>query len=308
MCKSVLTTGIPVFNGEKYIRAALESLHAQTRPPDRVVVFDNCSTDKTREVVEAFKGLKDLELRTSSRNIGGLPNFNRTLELASQTDYLHILSCDDLIKPDFYSRLTSALDPVLGQAMAFSRLSIIDESGKIVSEEFASKKPSLRVWAIPKFLARQSELRHVYCQSVLLKTVRKPSPVNFETDWLQAADVVFFAEWARLTGLVVEIQEPLCLFRVHSGSFTSGNMFHLDRWVMEEWRAMQRVAALIDEPRIARLLRNLKLKCIFAARSRVKMSVVGHAQTAYAREIAERVRATVGEIPWRLGSAALKLR
>ena len=71
---------------------------------------------------------------------------------------------------------------------------------------------------------------------------------------------------------------------------------------------MQRVAALIDEPRIARLLRNLKLKCIFAARSRVKMSVVGHAQPAYAREIAERVRATVGEIPWRLGCAAVKLR
>ena len=38
---------IPVYNGERFIRAALDSLAAQTLRPDRVIVLDDASTDGT---------------------------------------------------------------------------------------------------------------------------------------------------------------------------------------------------------------------------------------------------------------------
>lgn len=45
---------IPVFNGEKYLAAAIESALAQTRPPQELIIVDDGSTDGSREVVERF--------------------------------------------------------------------------------------------------------------------------------------------------------------------------------------------------------------------------------------------------------------
>jgi len=45
---------IPARNEEAYLPSALEAVLAQTLPPFEVIVVDNASTDRTREVAEAF--------------------------------------------------------------------------------------------------------------------------------------------------------------------------------------------------------------------------------------------------------------
>ncbi len=52
---------IPVYNGERFIRATLDSLAAQTLRPDRVIVLDDASTDGTAQLVETYEPL-DCEL------------------------------------------------------------------------------------------------------------------------------------------------------------------------------------------------------------------------------------------------------
>jgi glycosyltransferase involved in cell wall biosynthesis len=303
----MLTSVIPVYNGEAYLAETLDSLARQSRLPDRLVILDNCSTDATPDIAQKCRLHSRLEYRRNETNIGGPNNFNRALDLAEETDYLHIISADDLVEPGFFARLLPTIDDVNGRAMAFSGLTFIDEQGAVLKTCAASAgRP--RTLSRNRFLRRQAELRHVYCQSVVLKTARMPSPVRYRTDWRQAADVVLFSEWAVLCNRIVEVREPLCRYRIHPVSTTSGNLSSLEAWVLEEWRAMQRVAALIDEAWPVRWLRRQRLKCIFAARSRVKMSQVGQTQPAYAREIGERARATVGEIPWRLGGAAVRVR
>mgnify|MGYP002836400680 FL=1 len=47
---SRLVTVIPVYNGERFLQATLESVAAQTRRPDRVIIQDNCSTDGTAAI------------------------------------------------------------------------------------------------------------------------------------------------------------------------------------------------------------------------------------------------------------------
>ena len=51
----LVTIGIPTYNrGDGYLREALESALAQTYENLEIVVSDNCSTDNTGEVVEAY--------------------------------------------------------------------------------------------------------------------------------------------------------------------------------------------------------------------------------------------------------------
>ena len=62
---------IPVYNGERFIEATLDSLAAQTLKPDRVIVLDDASTDDTAQLVEAYQSLK-CEIVRCKQNQGGI--------------------------------------------------------------------------------------------------------------------------------------------------------------------------------------------------------------------------------------------
>ena len=81
---------IPVFNGERFITATLDSLAAQTLKPDRVIVLDDASTDGTAQLVESYQPLK-CELIRSEENKGLFKNFNRALQFAAECDFLHYI-------------------------------------------------------------------------------------------------------------------------------------------------------------------------------------------------------------------------
>ena len=52
---SRLVTVIPVYNGEPFLKATLQSVVAQTRRPDCVIIQDNCSTDGTAAIAREFE-------------------------------------------------------------------------------------------------------------------------------------------------------------------------------------------------------------------------------------------------------------
>ena len=47
----MVTVGVPLYNAEKYVEQALTSLLSQTFGDFEIVVCDNASTDRTREIV-----------------------------------------------------------------------------------------------------------------------------------------------------------------------------------------------------------------------------------------------------------------
>ncbi len=307
-----VTTVIPVYNAERFIAETLESVAAQTRRPDRLLLLDNCSTDKTPAIVADFRNrYPDLncEWRRNETNIGGLANFNRALDLAKETDFLHILSADDLIAPHFFERVLPPLESVKGRGMGYCLLQFIDEQGRKLPpfrEENVRRDP-VRL-PLRKFLEHQADLKHLYCQSVILKTARLPTPIYFQSDWLQAADVVFFSEWALHCEALFEVAEPLCLYRMHPQSATGGNILNLKAWVMEEWRAMRTVAKMMPPSPFQDWLGAHRRRCIFAARSRVKEQQMSGPQPEYARQIRAAAVQTAGPFHWWLGAGAVALR
>src|SRR5215469_11770165 len=107
--KSIITAAMPVHNAEEFLEQALESVARQTRRPDRVIVIDNCSTDSTPEIAKNFRGIP-VEYTRNSQDLDSFGNFNRCLDYAAETDLLHILHADDLIKPTFYETMEPLLE------------------------------------------------------------------------------------------------------------------------------------------------------------------------------------------------------
>lgn len=54
MTESAVTCIVPVFNGERFLTEALQSILDQTRPPEEIIVVDDGSTDGSRAVAESF--------------------------------------------------------------------------------------------------------------------------------------------------------------------------------------------------------------------------------------------------------------
>jgi len=82
--KPLITIGIPVYNGEDFIRDCLNSICNQTYENLEIIISDNASDDHTSEICEEFAA-KDLRIKyfRNKKNLGAAPNYNKVFELSS---------------------------------------------------------------------------------------------------------------------------------------------------------------------------------------------------------------------------------
>ncbi len=129
--KPTVSIGLPVYNGEKYLKEALDSILAQTYRDFELIISDNASTDRTQQICQAYAA-KDKRIRyyRNKKNVGGSLNFNRTFELASGK-YFKWAAHDDVIAPEFLSKCVNILDQDPSIVLCHSKTGRINENGKI---------------------------------------------------------------------------------------------------------------------------------------------------------------------------------
>lgn len=105
-----MSVGVPVRNGERYVRRTVEDLLAQTVDDIEVVVCDNASTDGTLEVLKALQAQDDrLQVHSSSADLGPAANYQRCFDLA-RAPYFCWSAADDRHAPTFLERTLEALE------------------------------------------------------------------------------------------------------------------------------------------------------------------------------------------------------
>jgi glycosyltransferase involved in cell wall biosynthesis len=128
-----VSIGVPVYNGQRYLREALDSILAQTFSDFEVVICDNASTDNTQTICEEYSA-RDSRVRyhRNNVNIGASGNFNRTFELSSGT-YFKWAAHDDTLAPDFLAKGVRVLDENSDVVLVYSKTRIIDDKGEHVT-------------------------------------------------------------------------------------------------------------------------------------------------------------------------------
>ena len=129
---------MPVFNGEAYLRKALDSLASQTRRPDRVIVIDDASSDRSVEIaVEAGAECLSLEC-----NRGPSHARNRGIAEASDCDAVLFLDADDWLEKNHLERLETLLLDCPECAVAFSGVRCLEQSPSGVWREVDVEVPA----------------------------------------------------------------------------------------------------------------------------------------------------------------------
>jgi glycosyltransferase involved in cell wall biosynthesis len=123
---------LPVYNGERYVRDAINSVLGQTFTDFELVVSDNGSTDKTEEICRSFAAA-DPRVRYHRANVNrGLAwNFNTAFALATGR-YLTWLAHDDVMAREYVERCVETLEADSGAVLCFSNGTHVDEKGAVV--------------------------------------------------------------------------------------------------------------------------------------------------------------------------------
>lgn len=121
MNQPTISVIIPVYNGERYLAAALESVLAQSTPPTEVFVVDDGSNDGSVAIAQRYAPLVRCYQQA---NAGPGAARNQGVSMA-QGDYLAFLDADDLWLPDklasqmAYLRMHPEVDMIFGQVEQF---------------------------------------------------------------------------------------------------------------------------------------------------------------------------------------------
>ncbi len=99
---------MPVYNGEKYLREAIDSILNQTYPDFVFLIIDNGSTDHSLDIISSYQDSR-IKLYKNSKNLGLIHSLNLGLK-NSDTEYIARMDCDDISLPQRFEKQIAFMD------------------------------------------------------------------------------------------------------------------------------------------------------------------------------------------------------
>jgi glycosyltransferase involved in cell wall biosynthesis len=194
---------IPIFNGERFIAAAIASARGQDHPAVEIIVSDDGSTDAS--FAEAERAGADRILQ--GPNGGPAAARNRALEVV-RGEYVCFLDADDVMKPEKISRQVGFLEENASKGVVLTAFETFIEEGV--------EPPTI----IRMQLEMQQGRTPFAAMSALVRREVFERVGNFDTGYRVGSDT----EWlwrVKEAGIGIgQIDEPLFIRGVHGGNIT----------------------------------------------------------------------------------------
>jgi glycosyltransferase involved in cell wall biosynthesis len=144
-----VSIGLAVYNGERHLAAAIDSILAQTFTDFELIISDNASTDATQDIARrAADGDPRIRYYRNATNIGGANNEYRTFEL-SRGKYFRLAADDDLCAPRLIEACVEVLERRPDVVLCYSHTIEIDENGdetgRVELDRGTAETPSARL-------------------------------------------------------------------------------------------------------------------------------------------------------------------
>lgn len=223
-----VSLGLPVYNGEKFVRQALESVLAQTFGDFQLFISDNASDDSTGDICREYASIDGrIQYSRNSVNLGHAPNFCRVFR-ETKAPYFKWVVHDDVLEPGYLAACVRALDEAGDAAvLAYPRTTLIDDKGGTIERfedrmDLRDRAPSRR---LARFL-RDFRLGHCGLGLIRREVLEQTSLIGP----YEHSDIVTLVELL-LRGEFREVPEYLYRRRIHGessfGSYTSPQDFLL---------------------------------------------------------------------------------
>lgn len=223
---------IPIYRSGAYVEGCLESVLAQRRPVDEIVLVDDCGGDDSIDVATSYLKAHDRSfiLITQPRN-GGLGRARNTGLRALDTELVWFLDSDDRAHPDFLEEAVGAMERT-GADFAVTRTERVDGCGNVLQIDEA---PVLGELVTGDAYAREllcGRAKAYACTKVFRRRALGDRP------WAQDQayeDIATSLRVAMSSGSVAMIDRPLYHYLYREGSLSTAlTRSTLDLFVVDE--------------------------------------------------------------------------
>lgn len=211
----LVTVLMPVFNGARFLRAAIDSVLASTFLDFELLIIDDGSTDGSPGILASYSDPR-MRVVNNPTNLGLIASLNHGLDIA-QGRYVARMDADDLMLPQRLERQVETLESDLGLSMVASTIEFINADDKVTGT-WDTDRATTSEASIRAMLPRTNCIAHpsVMLRRSAFEALRySPQQPNAE-DW----DL-----WMRVLangGRIAKLPEVLLRYRVHPSSIMAG--------------------------------------------------------------------------------------
>lgn len=210
-----ISVALATYNGEKYLREQLDSLYAQTRLPDEIVVSDDCSTDSTVDILIEYNRRYGLKYFINNTPLGVNKNFEKAISLCSG-DFVALCDQDDIWLPHKIEKSFLRLQEIekngLPSLVSSTNIHINGNGEKIGRNK--DEKDSF------SYVTNLWDNKHQGCTLMMNRDlIKKVIPFPQGNIMYDA----YIGLTATMIGNKYNIGEPLMLYRLHSNNVIGGN-------------------------------------------------------------------------------------
>ena len=213
-----VTVLMPVYNGEKYLRDAIESILKQDFIDFEFLIFNDGSTDDSEKIIRSYSDSR-IRLINNEKNIGLVNTLNKGLESALG-EYIVRMDCDDV---SLKNRLTV-------QVEFMDKNTNIGASGSYYYRLLNGKK------AIMDFPLNQDELK---CFMLFICPIAHPTAIirrcivikeklRYRSEYIHAEDYDFWSQLSEFSQLA-NVSEVLLNYRIHENQITGNVLFETEK-------------------------------------------------------------------------------
>lgn len=219
-----------VYNGAAYLRPQLQSILAQLRATDEVVVVDDASQDNSAEVLRSLSDAR-VHVFHNECNLGVRATFERATRLA-QGDILFLSDQDDLWLPGKVDKIIEVffLNPEI--TLVASDAQVIDASGRLVADSFFAQRGRFAAG----FLHTLLKNKYLGCtlafrRSMLDHFLPIPKDVPMHDIWFGLINDIY--------GKTHFIDQPLIAYRRHESNVSPSVGASFVQKVVWRWRLIK---------------------------------------------------------------------
>ena len=211
---------MPVFNGAKYIKEAIQSVLNQTFIDFELIIVNDGSTDESAEIVCSFSD-KRIRFFENETNKGIVFTRNFAIE-KSCGKYIAIFDCDDIMLPEKLQKQVDFLEQNSNFAMVGSSIEMIDERSVSIGKH---------IYNIPvELLKTRLFFDNYFAQSSMLIRRDVLKKYFYDENFLQAEDYFLWSQIAQ-NHKIANLEEILIKYRVHNQSISNTKQEQMKEFV-----------------------------------------------------------------------------
>lgn len=195
------------YNSARFLKETIESVLSQTYQNFEYIIWDDGSTDNTREIVESFNDSRIKYFYANNQGIG-----EATVSACQKVrgEYIARIDGDDIWLPEKLEKQIGFLNGHEDVVVVVSDTTIIDENSKFLGESFTYTNPNLL-----KVLINQN--RNTFCHSTSVYRTKDYLRCGGYVNIRSRLDLLFFKRMAQL-GTIYKMKEHLVKYRIYTGS------------------------------------------------------------------------------------------